>query len=128
MRAVYVEPPSELGTRDGLAYALFLPDGDSRGGVVMVHGAGSQKENQFDMARALRAGLAGGEGGPAPELLARIRLLEDRADVALSTLGGTCTAGRPAAMISAIEPPARASTRSDAASGSASVSKYSKWR
>ena len=55
MRAVHVEPPSELGTRDGLAYALFLPDGDAPGGVVMVHGAGSQKENQFDVARALRA-------------------------------------------------------------------------
>jgi pimeloyl-ACP methyl ester carboxylesterase len=55
MRAVQVEPPAELGTRDGLAYALFLPDGESAGGVVMVHGAGSQKENQFDVARALRA-------------------------------------------------------------------------
>jgi pimeloyl-ACP methyl ester carboxylesterase len=55
MRAVHVEPPAELGTRDGLAYALFLPDGDSAGGVVIVHGAGSRKENQFDVARALRA-------------------------------------------------------------------------
>jgi pimeloyl-ACP methyl ester carboxylesterase len=55
MRAVHVEPPSELGTRDGLAYALFLPEGDGAGGVVMLHGAGSQKENQFDVARALRA-------------------------------------------------------------------------
>ena len=43
MRAVHVEPPSQLSTRDGLAYALFLPDGDTQGGVVMVHGAGSQK-------------------------------------------------------------------------------------
>ena len=42
MRAVHVEPPSQLGTRDGLAYALFLPDGDAPGGVVMVHGAGSR--------------------------------------------------------------------------------------
>ena len=55
MRAVHVEPPTELGTRDGLAYALFVPDGDPGGGVVMLHGAGSQKENQFDIARALRA-------------------------------------------------------------------------
>jgi pimeloyl-ACP methyl ester carboxylesterase len=55
MRAVHVEPPAELGTRDGLAYALFLPDANSAGGVVIVHGAGSQKENQFDIARALRA-------------------------------------------------------------------------
>jgi pimeloyl-ACP methyl ester carboxylesterase len=55
MRAVHVEPPNELGTRDGLAYALFLPPGESAGGVVMLHGAGSQKENQFDIARMLRA-------------------------------------------------------------------------
>jgi pimeloyl-ACP methyl ester carboxylesterase len=56
MRTIHVEPPTELGTRDGLAYALFLPEGDSAGGVVMLHGAGSQKENQFDIARMLRAG------------------------------------------------------------------------
>jgi uncharacterized protein len=55
VRAVHVEPPAELGTRDGLAYALFLPRDDAGGGVVMLHGAGSQKENQFDVARALRA-------------------------------------------------------------------------
>jgi uncharacterized protein len=55
MRTVHVEPPSELGTRDGLAYALFVPKRDGAGGVVMLHGAGSQKENQFDVARALRA-------------------------------------------------------------------------
>jgi pimeloyl-ACP methyl ester carboxylesterase len=56
MRAVHVEPPNEMGTRDGLAYALFLPEGESAGGVVMLHGAGSRKENQFDIARMLRAG------------------------------------------------------------------------
>ena len=55
MRAVHVEPPSELGTRDGLAYALVRPERDAGGGVVMLHGAGSCKENQFDVARALRA-------------------------------------------------------------------------
>ena len=54
-----VEPPAELGTRDGLAYALFLPDGDVDGGVVIIHGADSCKENHFDFARALQAaGLA----------------------------------------------------------------------
>ena len=47
-----IEPPSQLGTRDGLAYALFLPGVAARGGVVMVHGAGSQKENHADYARA----------------------------------------------------------------------------
>ena len=55
MRAVNVEPPAELGTRDGLAYALFLPEGEAAGGVVVLHGAGSCKENHFDFARALRA-------------------------------------------------------------------------
>jgi tetratricopeptide (TPR) repeat protein len=47
-------------------------------------------------ARALRAGLAGGEGRPSPERLARIRLLEDRPDAALRALGGTCAVGLPA--------------------------------
>jgi pimeloyl-ACP methyl ester carboxylesterase len=59
MRSVHVEPPAELGTRDGLAYALFLPRDAPAGGVVILHGAGSCKENHFDFARALRAaGLA----------------------------------------------------------------------
>ena len=54
------EPPAEPGVRDGLAYALFLPRrGAAAGGVVILHGAGSQKENHFDFARACRAaGLA----------------------------------------------------------------------
>ena len=59
MRTVHVEPPSEIGRRDGLSYALFRPDGDPLGGVASVHGAGSCKENHFDFARACRAaGLA----------------------------------------------------------------------
>jgi pimeloyl-ACP methyl ester carboxylesterase len=55
MRAVHVQPPTELGTRDGLAYALFLPERPARGGVVTIHGAGSCKENHFDFARAVSA-------------------------------------------------------------------------
>ena len=51
MRAVHVEPPAELGTRDGLAYALFLPDGDTAGGVVIVHGA---FYNALDYSRVVR--------------------------------------------------------------------------
>jgi fermentation-respiration switch protein FrsA (DUF1100 family) len=47
--------PPELGTRDGLAYALFLPDGEPDVGVVIVHGAGSAKESHFDFARGCRA-------------------------------------------------------------------------
>jgi uncharacterized protein len=49
----------ELGTRDGLAYALFLPERTPIGGVVICHGAGSAKESHFDFARTARArGLA----------------------------------------------------------------------
>ncbi|HVR04274.1 MAG TPA: tetratricopeptide repeat protein [Polyangia bacterium] len=44
-------------------------------------------------ARALRAGLAGGEGRPSVERLARIRLLEERPDAALRALGGACAPG-----------------------------------
>ena len=59
MRTAHSEPPTELGTRDGLAYALFLPHDEAAGGVVVLHGAGSCKENHFDFARAVRAaGLA----------------------------------------------------------------------
>jgi uncharacterized protein len=47
--------PPELGTRDGLAYALFLPQGEPVAGVVVVHGAGSAKESHFDFARGCRA-------------------------------------------------------------------------
>jgi tetratricopeptide (TPR) repeat protein len=50
-------------------------------------------------AQALRAGLADGraraETRPSPQLLARIRLLEDRPDAALRALGGSCTADLP---------------------------------
>jgi uncharacterized protein len=46
--------PPELGTLDGLAYALFLPDDDPTAGVVVLHGAGSAKESHFDFARGCR--------------------------------------------------------------------------
>jgi len=59
VRTVHVEPPSEIGRRDGLSYAIFLPAGAPLGGVVSIHGAGSCKENHYDFARACRAaGLA----------------------------------------------------------------------
>jgi len=45
--------PTEQGVKDGLAYALFAADGP--GGVVVLHGAGSCKENHFDFARELQA-------------------------------------------------------------------------
>jgi pimeloyl-ACP methyl ester carboxylesterase len=44
---------------DGLAYTLVAPAGEPRGGVVVVHGARSCKENHLDFARACAAaGLA----------------------------------------------------------------------
>ena len=45
----------ELGSHDGLAYALFLPDEEPDVGVVILHGAGSAKESHFDFARGCRA-------------------------------------------------------------------------
>jgi pimeloyl-ACP methyl ester carboxylesterase len=52
-------PPAERGVHEGLAYSLWLPDKPPRGGMVVIHGAGSCKENHHDMARAARAaGLA----------------------------------------------------------------------
>jgi uncharacterized protein len=48
-------PPVKEGVRDGLAYTLFLPAGDPVAGLVIVHGAGSRKENHHDFAEAARA-------------------------------------------------------------------------
>lgn len=47
--------PAKIGTHDGLAFALWLPlaaDGPATGAVVILHGAGSCKENHYDFARA----------------------------------------------------------------------------
>ena len=43
--------PPELGTLDGLSYALFRPEGEPRAGIVILHGASSAKESHFDFAR-----------------------------------------------------------------------------
>ena len=49
----------ELGSHDGLAYALFTPAEPALAGIVICHGAGSAKESHFDFARTARArGLA----------------------------------------------------------------------
>ena len=51
--------PAEIAVHDGLAYSLWLPEGPPAGGWVILHGAGSRKENHHDMARAARdAGYA----------------------------------------------------------------------
>lgn len=104
--------PAEVATHDGLAYSLWLPSGDSapRGGVVILHGAGSCKESHHDYARVLvAAGFAalafdqrghGASDGPmdgraiadvvAMAELLRTRIGGDRAPVALrgSSMGG----------------------------------------
>jgi uncharacterized protein len=51
--------PVELDVVDGLAYSLWMPEHPPRGGVVILHGAGSCKENHHDFARvAVASGLA----------------------------------------------------------------------
>jgi uncharacterized protein len=54
--------PAETSERGGLSYSLWLPSTGDRapsGGVVILHGAGSRKENHHDFARAAVAlGLA----------------------------------------------------------------------
>jgi fermentation-respiration switch protein FrsA (DUF1100 family) len=101
-----VPAPPELGELDGLAYALFLPDGESRAGVVILHGAGSAKESHYDFARGCRAdgiaalaydarghGRSQGEFGPGAidDTLSMVELLSGHAErVALrgSSMGG----------------------------------------
>lgn len=59
MRAVNVKPPDESGHKDGLSYALFIPEGEPKGSLVILHGAGSSKGSHFDFARRARtAGIA----------------------------------------------------------------------
>src|SRR3954462_4862691 len=99
-------PRPELGTHDGLSYALFTPEAAPRAGVVICHGAGSAKESHFAFARTARdRGLAAlaydarghgrSEGALGPGLvgdaLAMCDLLRERVpDVAIrgSSLGG----------------------------------------
>lgn len=82
--------PADRGRHGDLAYTLWLPDGEPWGGLVVLHGAGSCKENHHDMARAARAaGLAAvcfdlpghGESGPPTRSLDG-RVFEDIASVA----------------------------------------------
>ena len=55
MRYETPAPPAELDEVDGLAYSLWLPEGDPWAGVVVLHGARSCKESHHDFARAARA-------------------------------------------------------------------------
>ena len=109
LRTVKPVVPSEVGSRGGLAYTLWLPD-EPRGGIVILHGAGSCKESHHDFARAaLPLGLAaisfdqrghGESDGPmddrvlddvtAMATLLRTSIGDDRAPIALrgSSMGG----------------------------------------
>ena len=60
MRTIVPVLPSEVDSADGIAYSVWLPDAATslQGGVVVLHGAGSCKENHYDFARgALAAGF-----------------------------------------------------------------------
>jgi len=100
--------PPELGTHNGLAYALFEPREEPAGGVVLLHGAGSGKESHFDFGRLCRSygmaalaydarGYGGSSGSFGPtafgDALAMCDLLRKRAPlIALrgSSMGGFC--------------------------------------
>jgi alpha-beta hydrolase superfamily lysophospholipase len=54
-RIVKPDPPAEIATHHGLAYARYEPkEAAVGGGVVVLHGAGSCKESHFDFCRTLR--------------------------------------------------------------------------
>lgn len=108
--------PSELGTRDGLAYALFLPDGPATAGVLILHGAGSAKESHYGFARAAREqGLAalaydarghggsGGEYGPTAfgDALSMVDLLGEHAPAV--AIRGSSMGGFTALHVAALE-------------------------
>ena len=89
MRTVNPLRPAEREVHHGLSYSLWLPEGPAAasGGVLILHGAGSCKENHHDFARACVAeGLAalafdqrghGASDGPMDD-----RVLDDVADMA----------------------------------------------
>jgi uncharacterized protein len=54
LRTIKPVLPVEIGSEDGLAYSLWLPSAPPppQAGVVIIHGAGSCKENHHDFARA----------------------------------------------------------------------------
>ena len=115
-----VPPPPEIGSQDGVSYALFLPDGEPAAGVVICHGAGSAKESHFEFARYVRDsglvalaydmrghGRSSGALGPdlVDDALAMCELVGARAPaVAIrgSSLGGFCAIAAAAARPEAV--------------------------
>jgi alpha-beta hydrolase superfamily lysophospholipase len=98
MRTVTPLQPRELDAQDGLSYSLWLPERIEglKGAVVILHGAGSCKENHHDFARAaVAAGFAAiafdqrGHGSSGGKMDAHV--LDDVATIAAllrSKLGG----------------------------------------
>jgi len=98
--------PPQLGSHDGLAFALFLPEGEPVAGVVILHGSGSAKESHFDFGRGCRDdgiaalaydarghGASEGSFGPGAidDVLAMVELLRahaPRVAVRGSSMGG----------------------------------------
>jgi pimeloyl-ACP methyl ester carboxylesterase len=96
----------QIGEHDGLAYALFLPDGVPEAGVLILHGAGSAKESHFDFGRLAAAhgmaalaydarghGRSDGEFGPGAidDVVAMLGVLREHAGrvaVRGSSMGG----------------------------------------
>src|SRR5215208_2511568 len=112
-----VPEPPQLGTRDGLAYALFLPERPPTAGVLVLHGADSAKESHFEFARAARAqgmaalaydarghGRSSGEFGPTAfgDALAMLDLLREHAPAV--ALRGSSMGGFEALHAAALEP------------------------
>jgi len=56
LRTVTVAQPAEIADHDGLAYSLWLPASEPKGGIVILHGASSCKESHHDFARFVLAG------------------------------------------------------------------------
>src|SRR3954452_11390617 len=54
-RVVNIAPPEDRARHSGLSYALFLPEGEPRASVLILHGASSAKESHYDFARNCRA-------------------------------------------------------------------------
>jgi uncharacterized protein len=110
LRTVTPVLPAESGCNDGLAFTLWMPEEPIRGGIVILHGAGSCKESHHGFARAaLPLGFAalafdqrghGQSAGPMDEraledvrsmaqlLRARIGEPESRIAIRGSSMGG----------------------------------------
>ncbi len=99
MRTVTPVQPRELGAHDGLSYSLWLPERAEslKGAIVILHGAGSSKENHHDFARAAVATGFGviafdQRGHGASEGAMDARVLDDIATITAllrSKIGGT---------------------------------------